>query len=81
MIDNIRQLNQYKAKYRSEFPLLLWQFVVFGHNEHEIETARQLATDLGMDFYVKLSWDETVSPVQDLDWVRSQTGSGAASPQ
>lgn len=79
VIENIRKLNHYKAQYRSEFPLLLWQFVVFGHNEHEIDTARQLATELGMDFYVKLSWDEEVSPIQDLDWVRSQTASGAAS--
>lgn len=79
VMENIQLINQYKAQYQSQFPLLLWQFVVFGHNEHEIETAREMATKLGMNFYVKLSWDEKISPVKDADRVRSQTASGAVS--
>ena len=26
-----------------------WQFVVFGHNEHEITKAREMAAELGME--------------------------------
>lgn len=79
VIENIKLINHYKAQYKSQFPLLLWQFVVFGHNEHELETARAMAAQLGMDFYVKLSWDEKISPVKDTEHVRSQTASGAVS--
>ncbi len=79
VIENIRTLNHFKAQYKSEFPILLWQFVVFGHNEHEVEKARQIAADLGMDFYVKLSWDEKVSPIRDEDYVRTVTKGGVSS--
>ena len=56
---------------------MLWQFVVFGHNEHEIPKARGLAKDLGMDFRVKLSWDEDISPVRDGDLVREAVGAAS----
>ncbi len=35
VIANIRTINEHKRRYRSPFPVLRWQFVVFGHNEHE----------------------------------------------
>ena len=54
----IDKINAYKNQYGSEYPLLTWQFVVFGHNEHEIATARQMAQDRGMEFETKLNWDE-----------------------
>ena len=53
--ENIRRINCFKEQYQSEFPRLLWQFVVFGHNEHESPIARKLAGDLGMEFRMKLS--------------------------
>lgn len=43
VIEHIKQINYYKKQYRSKYPLLGWKFVVFGHNEHEIPTARKLA--------------------------------------
>jgi MoaA/NifB/PqqE/SkfB family radical SAM enzyme len=79
VIENIKIINHYKKTYRSDFPLLLWQFVAFGHNEHEIQTARELAKQLDMEFYLKLSWDEEVSPIQNKELVRQQTSSGVAS--
>ena len=78
VIAHIKQMNSYKAKYRSRFPVLKWQFVPFGHNEHEIPTARQLARELKMDFAVKLSWSTTVSPVKNLPLVRKESGLGVA---
>ena len=39
VIRNVRKINQLKEQARSEYPRLAWQFVVFGHNEHEIESA------------------------------------------
>jgi MoaA/NifB/PqqE/SkfB family radical SAM enzyme len=82
VISHIRKLNAFKKEYGSEFPRLKWQFVAFGHNEHEIANARQMATELGMSFYVKLSWDglygESFSPVKDKETVRRESGLDAA---
>jgi MoaA/NifB/PqqE/SkfB family radical SAM enzyme len=82
VILHVRKINAFKRKYGSEFPRLKWQFVAFGHNEHEIAKARQMAKELGMSFYVKLSWDglygESFSPVKDKETVRREVGLEAA---
>jgi len=74
VIENIRKLNALKSKYRSESPALVWQFVVFGHNEQEISQARELARVLDMTFYPKLSWDPQLAPVLDKELVRMEVG-------
>lgn len=79
VIENIKTINRYKEKYQSEFPVLRWQFVVFGHNEHEIEAAQALAQQLNMQLFIKLSWDEEFSPIKDVEKVRQVSGVGAAS--
>lgn len=58
VMTNIRKINQFKTQYRSLFPRLRWQFIVFEHNEHEIHAARKMARELGMEFYLKLPWHE-----------------------
>jgi hypothetical protein len=50
VLANIRRINELKKRYNSFFPLLQWQFVVFGHNEHEIPLARKMATEFGISF-------------------------------
>lgn len=79
VIENIKTINEYKRLYRSQFPLLTWQYVAFGHNEHEIPAAQALAKSLNMKFYVKLSWDENFSPVTNGDLVRKASKQGVAS--
>lgn len=79
VLENIKKINHFKKKHRSQYPLLAWQFVVFGHNEHEIPIARKLASDLNMDFCLKLSWDANFSPVHDQDFVRKEVGLSSAS--
>ncbi len=59
VIRNIRTVNRFKEKYRSPFPRLAWQFIVFDHNAHEFERARALASGLGMEFRPKLPWNES----------------------
>jgi MoaA/NifB/PqqE/SkfB family radical SAM enzyme len=78
VINTVRRINHYKRSLGSEFPALTWQFIAFGHNEHEIAAAKKLATELGMGFYVKLSWDSGLSPVHDPQLIRNVTGAGAA---
>ena len=43
VIGNIRRVNDFKRRHRSRYPRLTWQFVVMGHNEHEISSARRMA--------------------------------------
>lgn len=75
---HIDRILEYKRRFRTAFPILYWQFVVFGHNEHEIETARAMAAARGMEFVPRLSWDADHSPVGNRELVRIQTGIGAA---
>jgi MoaA/NifB/PqqE/SkfB family radical SAM enzyme len=32
-----------------------WTFIVFKHNEHQVEQAKEIATSLGMDFRIKIT--------------------------
>jgi len=80
---NVKIINRFKRMYRSRFPRLHWQFIAFGHNEHEIDAARSMARDLDMTFGVKLSWEDLYtpdfSPVVDKDAVRRENGGNVAS--
>ena len=78
VLEHIRAINALKRRYRSPYPLLRWQFVVFGHNEREIPAARRLAAELKMDFTPKLNWDDDFSPIQDREFVLRETGFEAA---
>jgi len=77
VIANIRRLNELKAQYRSPYPIMTWQFIVFGHNEHELPVARGMAEDLGMGFRAKLSWDPDFSPIRDGRLVLQETGAAS----
>lgn len=77
VMENIRKINNLKKRYRSQYPYLAWQFVIFGHNEHEIPAARELAQKLGMEFRLKLSWDSRFSPVKDKEFVRKEVGAAS----
>ena len=77
VIENIRKINFFKQEYQSEYPRLTWQFIVFGHNEHEILLARKLAGELDMNFYLKLTWDDKFSPIRDQEYVRKLVGTAS----
>lgn len=79
VLGHIDKIREHRARRQSAFPLLSWQFVVFGHNEHEMKTARAMAAERGMVFVPKLSWDPDHSPVRNPDLVRIETGLEAAS--
>ena len=69
VLGNIRSINEHKARHKSRFPMLIWQFIAFGFNEHEIEAAGELAQSLGMKFFLKLAWGD-FSPVRDRPHIR-----------
>lgn len=74
VIKNIQTINYYKQKYRTEFPNLFWQFVVFGHNEHELPIAREMARTLNMQFKPKLNWSDSYSPIRNKEFVKKEVG-------
>lgn len=51
-IKNIELLNRFKKEENSKTPQIIWQFLVFRHNEHELEKARKKAIelDVSIDF-------------------------------
>ena len=78
VLANIKRLNYYKQKYNSQRPYLSWQFIIFGHNEHEIPLIKKLCEELGLKFNPKLNYSQ-FSPVRDKDFVRAESGLGAVS--
>jgi len=74
VLANIDRLNRVKKANGSVFPHLKWQFIVFGHNEHELPLARAMAEERGMEFSPKMAWDSTYSPIRDKDFVMRETG-------
>ena len=51
VLDNIRLLVQKRAELGSGTPVLEWQFIVMRQNEHQVEEARRMAQDLGVDAF------------------------------
>lgn len=77
VLGHIRRINQLKRERHTGFPFLRWQFIVFGHNQHEIGAARRLAAGLDMKFYPKIPWDDALSPIRDGELVRIEMGGPA----
>ena len=49
VLDNIRLLVEARTTMGSKTPFLEWQFIVMRQNEHQIEDARRMAVELGVD--------------------------------
>jgi MoaA/NifB/PqqE/SkfB family radical SAM enzyme len=77
VIHNIERLNFYKNAYSSAYPKLSWQFIIFGHNEHEIPQVKELCRKYNMVFNPKLNYSN-FSPVRNKDYVRKESGLGVA---
>ena len=55
VLKHIDVINEHKRRLGRSRPILCWQFVVMGHNEHEIDKARRMAFERGMRFKPKLT--------------------------
>lgn len=74
VITNIKKINSYKKKYNSEHPKLTYKFILFGHNEHEIDQAKDLAKKLNMEMWFQPNYDKSYSPVNNVELVKEKTG-------
>jgi MoaA/NifB/PqqE/SkfB family radical SAM enzyme len=73
VIANLKRLKALKQELKSKTPVLRWQFVVFGHNEHELPLARKLAEELDMQFWPKMNVKPAISPINDVEFVKANT--------
>lgn len=53
-LDNLKRLLIVKKKLNSQTPSIRWQFIVNKYNEHQIEEARQIAKDIGVEIYFQV---------------------------
>ncbi len=67
VIANIKKINEFKKKYNSEYPRLIYKFIIFSHNIEDIPLAKELAKELDMEIsFVQnsLPWYDTLSEEQ-----------------
>lgn len=49
VVENVKAVLAAKRELGSKTPFVEWQYIVFRHNEHEMDTARKLAAEWGVD--------------------------------
>ena len=73
VLDNVKKLLYYKNKYRSQYPIIRWQYIIMQHNEKDIVKAKTIAKELGIPIEFKLTWDKDYIP-NDIEMLRKETG-------
>jgi len=63
-MDNLKLLLQKRKELGSKKPYITWQFLVFKHNEHEIDYVKKIGEKLGVD-HVGI----TKAFIGDKDWI------------
>lgn len=51
VLSNVRRLVERRRALGSKTPVLEWQFIPMRHNEHEVEQARRIAAEIGVDVF------------------------------
>ena len=49
VIEGTKNIVKWKKKLKSKTPFIIWQFIVFGHNEHEVDNVKKLSKEIGVD--------------------------------
>ena len=49
VLRNVEKLTRRRKELGSKTPFIEWQFILFEHNAHELEQARQIAEEMGVD--------------------------------
>jgi len=63
VLKNVRALVEERQRQGSRMPFLLWRFLTFEHNLHEVEPAMELAREIGVDQFsvttpFAVDWDD-----------------------
>jgi MoaA/NifB/PqqE/SkfB family radical SAM enzyme len=62
-LDNLEAILDIRKKTASKGPFVEWQFVVFKHNQHELESAREYADRVGVDYFHPIK-----GYIEDQEW-------------
>ncbi|MDD2944108.1 MAG: radical SAM protein, partial [bacterium] len=70
VLDNVKKLVEAKKKHWMATPKLSWQFLVFEHNKHEVEHAKAMAKELGVNDIrfaepYDVIWEDDLVPGKD----------------
>jgi radical SAM protein with 4Fe4S-binding SPASM domain len=68
--DNIRRFIKLRTELGRTSPVITWRYLVFGFNEHEIEDAKVMSKDLGVDkimFFPAFLDEDNYFPTTDVD--------------
>jgi radical SAM protein with 4Fe4S-binding SPASM domain len=80
VLANVRRLVKRRRELGSRTPVLEWQFIPMKHNEHELDAARALAAEIGVDVFrcipVGLPFDSTDTETLAARWFPTQSGNG-----
>ncbi len=49
VLENLELMVKVKRRMQSKYPLITWKFLIFDHNEHEVEMAFEKAKEIGVD--------------------------------
>jgi MoaA/NifB/PqqE/SkfB family radical SAM enzyme len=84
LLENAAEITRLKRKRGSRYPRLIWKFIAFAHNEHEVPRAKKMAAELDMEFNLTLpietdlsvgkSIECAFSPPKDTDQLRHELG-------
>lgn len=86
VLDNVRILRARRDELGKVEPKLVWQFLVFRHNEHEIDLATRMAREIGVDEIVfrkphtpdeYRSWDSSLPRFSNFASVPACGGNGS----
>jgi MoaA/NifB/PqqE/SkfB family radical SAM enzyme len=74
VFENVWKLLALKKQYNAESPVVIWKYVVFGHNEEDIPLAIKMKSGFGIPIDFQVQWNDSYSPVKDVEKVRQLTG-------
>jgi MoaA/NifB/PqqE/SkfB family radical SAM enzyme len=63
VLSNVRSLLQLREQRKLNHPFVEWQFIVFRHNEHEVDATEKMAYQIGINKFTPLP-----AYVEDKDW-------------
>ncbi len=49
VINHVKSIIAEKRRQKTNFPRIIWQFIVMKHNEHEVEEIKRLSKEIGVD--------------------------------
>jgi MoaA/NifB/PqqE/SkfB family radical SAM enzyme len=64
VVENVKDLLERKKQSNARLPFVEWQFIVFNHNEHEVNSTEKFAYELGVNKFTPLP-----AYVEDENWL------------